>query len=207
MPKLFVFTCTFLSLSAIDTFGGTINLSTGLTPTGSIWLTGEQPDANWTVNGAPAQTVYPNNIDWNPINGPWVPNGPTSTWIAINANIEDNGPAAYSFVTTFTLPDYANVMLSGNWTIDDSGLLLVNSNVVSQIDRGWASFHAFTVNPALLHPGANTIAMIVTFSDRSKEGARLDGTVVFNSTPEPTAGLMGITGLSLLGLRRVLLRR
>src|ERR1700719_1465324 len=103
-------------------FAATLNLSTGQNPSGTIYTTGGQIDANWTVDpgstdlAGTAQTVFPNNLDWF---GGWLGNDSSSDWIARNANVQDNGPAPYTFFYRFTLANTTGASMSGSWAIDD----------------------------------------------------------------------------------------
>jgi hypothetical protein len=183
--------------------GASINVSTGLDANNNLIATGGVSDAHWTVppqaggSNVAAQTVFPNNADWW---GFWVGNGPNSDWIARNASTNNNGPAPYTFSTTFNLAgsNLAQVSISGAWAVDDSGSLSLNGNVLATLPRdAFASLTSFSV-PAgspFLNAGLNTLSITITTDDQFFEGVRLDGVVAgVTSVPEASALLMATIG-------------
>lgn len=178
-----------------------INVSTGLDATDTAYTTGAQPDAHWIVNGNPAQTVFPNNADWY---GGWLANDSNSTWIAIDANTTDNGPAPYTFTRTFDLTGYSlpSVSITGGWAIDDEGTLALNGNTVATLGAGaWGGLTPFTINSGFVQ-GVNTLTITMTSDDRYLEGVRLQGTLtgdVAGGVPEPATWAMMIAGFALVG--------
>jgi hypothetical protein len=186
-------------------------VSTGLDASNTLIGAGGVADAHWTVSeqaggfGA-AQTVYPNNADW--FSG-WIANGPSSDWIARNASITDNGPAPYTFSTTFDLTglDPTTAEIFGSWAIDDQGSLALNGNTISTIGNGdWGALTNFSVFSGSLFflPGINTLSMTITADDDFLDAARLQGAVFANSlppngTPEP-GSLALFAGLTATGI-------
>ncbi len=169
------------------------DLSTGLDATGKLLATGAQPDAYWTVQEAngttgPAQTVFPNNADW----GNWPADGPTSDWIARDANAARQGTAPYTFTRTFDLTGYdlATVSLAGQWGVDDTGTLAVNGHMIDTETDGWNRFTPFVVAGAggFLNQGLNTLTMTITASDNNIDGVRLDALLT------TSAGLAAVVG-------------
>jgi hypothetical protein len=181
-----------------------INVATALDASNNLLTTGGALDAHWIVQeqaggtGA-AQVVVPSSADWGPT---WVNDGPNSNWIARNANVTDNGPAPYTFSTTFNLTgsNLAQVSLAGSWTIDDGGTLNLNGNQIGSLSRGaWVTLNPFSVaaGSPFLNQGLNTLSITITDSDRGLEGVRLEGLVmgVAGAVPEPSTLVLGGTSL------------
>jgi len=173
-------------------------------------------DAHWTsttdVTYDPtgiAQTVFSNDADWF---GGWVANGPSSDWIARNAGVTNNGPAPYSFSTTFDLTGYdlSTIALSGFWTIDDQGTLNLNGNQISSLgDGNWGSLASFTAHNSDFVAGLNTLSITITADDEFLEGVRLQGDVTGSASGVPlpaaesgAAVLMALVGVWSLRSRR-----
>lgn len=192
-------------------WAGSINVSTGLDSSGALITTGGQGDANWTVGGNPAQVVVSTSADWY---GGWVADGPNSDWIAINAGTAHNGPAPYTFSTTFDLTGYdlSTVSLSGFWTIDDGGMLDLNGNQIDSLsvnNNPWTSLHSFSTISSYFLPGINTLSITITDSDNTYEGVRLQGSVTGTTVPEPATlslTLLGLAFLILAAWRKKLLK-
>jgi hypothetical protein len=205
-------TLTTLALCMIPVvqqgFAGSLNLSTGQNSGGTIYTSGDQPDANWTVDppgctdptcGTPvtAYTVSSNDADWY---GGWVADNSSSDWIARNPDITNNGPADYTFYYTFDLADTTGATASGGWTIDDGGSLILNGNTISSTSGSWGALTAFTIPNADFVTGQNTLEIEMTDSDQYLEGVNLTGTLTGDladpsTTPEPSTSLLLIGGL------------
>jgi hypothetical protein len=161
---------------------GTMNLSTGLDSSGNLITTGGVGDAHWTVQEADgstgaAQTVFPNNADWY---SGWPANGPTSIWLARNANSAGQGAAPYAFTRTFDLTGYnlSTVWLVGAWNIDDTGTLALNGHVFDTQSDPFNSgrFPTFAVSGAsgFFNQGLNTLTITITASDQVNDAVRFD---------------------------------
>ena len=185
------------------------NVSTGLDASNNVLTSGGLSDAHWTVSelaggfGAP-QSVFPGNADYF---GGWVPNGPGSDWVARKANVASNGPAPYTFSTTFDLTgvNLATVSLIGSWAIDDTGSLNLNGTQIGFLTAGWATLTSFAVAPGsgLFVQGMNTLSITITDTDNYLEGVRLQGSVTTNAVPEPATVISTtIGGLIALGFGR-----
>lgn len=186
------------------------NVSTGLDSTNALLGSGNLADAHWTVN-APnnpaARSVYPNNPDW--FSG-WLADGPSSTWIARDPTVTNNG--ANTYTTTFDTTGFAlsSVSLSGSWAIDDSGILILNGITIGSLGAGaWGALTPFSV-PAgspLFASGVNTLQIQITATDNFLEGVRLQGQVEGTqlgpvTAPEPTAFVLAtVGGLACVGAR------
>lgn len=206
-----------VTLTALPTFAGTINLSTGQDSTGAIYADGGETDANWTSTVDPtydptgaAQTVFPGNADWF---GGWVANNSSSDWIARNASVTNNGPAPYSFDYTFNLADTTGASISGSWTIDDQGTLTLNGNLVSSLGNGeWGGLTAFSDSSASdFVTGLNTLEITISSDDEYLEGVDLTGTLngdlATPGTPEPATWLLMAGGLGLGALGKLRVRK
>jgi len=193
------------------------NLATGLNSSGTLQTSGDSVDANWTYQDpaaspttGSAKVVTPASADWGP---QWIGNGPLSDWIAPNPDTTNNGPAPYSFTTTFNLTGYdlSSVVISGGWAVDDAGTLALNGTVISASMGNGAyccitSFAGTLLSAATLNQGLNTLTITLTGSDQHLEGVRLEGSVTgtpASGIPEPTTWtLFGLGAMSVAVLRR-----
>ena len=208
--KLFTATLLFSFLPlAMNSFSATINLSTGLDSTNTLITSGNVADAHWTVVGAgAARTVFPDNIDFVSAVEPWVPNGPNSNWIALDPLSLSGNARTYQVTFDQTGMDASTATLTGLWTLDDSGILTLNGNVLGALgglfQTPWESMHTFTSpTPAMFNPGLNTLQITIGANDNFHEGVRFEGTVTANTVPEPGTGLllMGAGVVAVIGRR------
>jgi PEP-CTERM motif len=182
----------------------TINLSTGLDSGGSVQTTNGALDANWVVSpgGSAGQVVAPGGADAGFPS--WVANDASSAWITRDASTPFNGVPLPTFTRTFDLTglDLSTASVSGQWTLDDAGDLVVNGHTVSTLGTGsWGSLFAFTIPAADLNQGVNTLQIVMTSSDNFIEGARLTGSLTAQplaAVPEP--GYLALVGLGFAGL-------
>ena len=202
--------------------------------------TGGYLNAHWTYNdpntqtNGPAQITTPQSVDWfyhgtpNPSVYGWSANGPTSDWIAINANTAQNGNvndnsepnpgAPYTFSRSFivTGEPVGSLFHRRRWGIDDEGTLSLNGNTISTltnanayIPNDWSSLTSFTIPAGDLQTGLNTFTITMTFADNEDEAVRFEGTVSgdVSDVPEPSAlvricSLLGTLGIGLAWWRR-----
>ena len=111
--------------------------------------------------------------------GGWVPEGPSSRWIAPNPyQAKGNLDGFYLFRTTFDLtgfdPDKARI--NGRWAVGNWGFD-IRLNEVSLgiiLDRGWAAFSDFAITNGFI-TGTNTIDFLSKIA-RARELENGDGT-------------------------------
>jgi hypothetical protein len=206
----FILAAAVLSV-AMPAFASTLNLSTGYNSGGTLICASgatscSGSDANWNVvdygdsfSNTPtpsqaAKIVNPSDADWY---GGWVANAsatPASDWIAYDpSNCCDNGLGIYTVIFILSAADLSTVSLSGSWTLDDSGVLLLNGNQLGSLSGDWGSMNAFTTVTAGSSDfvlGVNTLQAEITGSDVYLEGvnvsATLTGYTATATTPEPS---------------------
>jgi hypothetical protein len=189
------------------------NLSTGLDASYTLETPGDSVDAHWTYNDpyispsvGSALVVTPFNADWY---GGWLANGPNSDWIAPDPDTVDNGPAPYSFSTTFDLTGYdlSTVSLSASWAVDDYGTVDLNGIQIASLNSGnWGGLTPVSVSTgsADFVQGVNTLTITITADDQFLEAVRLEGSVSGDpAVPEPASwALAGLGALALGAIRR-----
>lgn len=181
---------------AIPAFSGTVILSTGI----ATYSVLEQSGVDNGDTGT-AQIVTPSDADWY---GGWIANSTSSYWIAYDPNSAyDNGLGTYS--TTFSLDagDISTAAISGSWTLDDSGSLYLNGNLLGSLgDGNWGSLTAFSVGAGSSDfvLGTNTLSIEITDTDQYLEGVNLQGSLtgVTTATPEPSMFIPLAAGLAIL---------
>ncbi len=197
MKHLLVIAAAVLVL-ATTALADSINLSTG-TATYSVV---EQNSYNLGATGT-ASIVTPSDADWY---GGWIANSSSSSWIAYNpTNCCDNGLGNYSTTFVLTSANISSAALSGSFTVDDSGELLLNGHVIATLgDGSWGSLHSFTVPNSDFVVGTNTLTIEITDTDNFLEGVNLAGTLTTGTStvPEPAAATLLGPALVALGLWR-----
>jgi PEP-CTERM motif len=189
-------------------FGTTLNLSTGLDAGGSLITADQGCDAHWVAvagpatvcSGAAAQVVMPGDADWG---GPgWVGNGPNSDWITSNSTSNTNGSPLPTYEVRFYLADTTEAEITGSWTIDDAGDILLNGNLLASLGNGnWGSLHAVSASSGFV-AGLNILSIRMTSSDNNIEGVRFEGSVTGDvTTPEPASLALLAGGLLALAFR------
>ena len=176
--KRFLIGTSLLAL-AIPVFAD--NLSTGI----ATWNVTEENGYNFGAT-ATAGVVTPSDADWY---GGWVANSSSSSWVAYDpTNCCDNGLGDYT--TTFTLDasDLATANITGAWTLDDSGVLLLNGNQIATLSDGnWGSLSSFSITAGspFFQVGTNTLEVDITGTDSYLEGINVQANL--SSVPEPTS--------------------
>ena len=193
--KIFHFSAIALGV-AIPAFSD-VNLSTGI----ANYTVVEQNGFNFGTTGT-ASMVTPSSADEG-FGGGWVPNSSSSDWVAFDPNnANGNGLGIYTTTFTLTSADLATASISGSWTLDDSGSLLLNGNDLGDLaDGGWTSLHPFSVaaGSSDFVLGTNTLSLSITDSDLFLEGVNLQGTLTGTSTvPEPSELILLTAGLGVL---------
>ena len=202
--------------------------------TGNGSTTDGYADPNWTYtlvnnagNGPPSGSSaalvlanYPVDFCRFPCGGTfgdWVPNSTAGAWISDNTsspqsgyNSANNG-GSESYSTTFSMAGLnpTTAQISGAWTIDDAGELLLNGNIISTLgDGNWGSLFSFAAPSSDFVVGANTLTVVLTAADDDWEGTQVQ---IISATaapvPEPVSLAMFGTGLACLKLLRRRRRR
>lgn len=203
-----------LALVTASAQAGTMNLSTGLDSSDTLITVGNAADGHWTVDQpaggiAPARVVTASTVDGGFIGSAWATNGPSSSWIAIDASTLQNAPVIpYTYYRTFNLTnsDLATAAISGVWGIDDGGDVRLNGNLLSSVPNDYTATTPFSVatGSGLFLLGLNTLTITMTFSDNAAEAVRLTGELTGVSVPEPSTMVLGAFGfIGLAACRRL----
>lgn len=173
-----------------------LQIGTGLDASGNLLPGGEDSKAfeqNYAVGGnASAASVYY-------AAGSWVSDVATGQWI--DPSDANGNPTAPYGITTYTRTIYGAGTISGEFSSDNPGELLVNNVVVVQ-NAGWpnvddGTYRSFTSFSATLSPGPNTIEFEVN-NLGGPAGLIVAGT--FTPVPEPTTTIAGALLLLPVGM-------
>jgi hypothetical protein len=119
---------------------------------------------------------------------PWLADGRDSSWIAPQADQSSgNAPGTYDYRTTVDLTHYNPNLaaLVGQFATDNELTdILVNgvSTGISNSQNQFSAFTAYTIGPAYLHAGVNTLDFLV-HNDGGPTGFRNDMTVLVTPAP------------------------
>ncbi|MBI2803203.1 MAG: hypothetical protein HYX63_23535 [Gammaproteobacteria bacterium] len=174
--------------------------------TGNGSLVGGTIDPNWTYTNSQgtglAQVLSPDKPNWF---GDWVLNDATSSWIGVSATDISSHGFPLVFTSKFDLSgiNIATWNITGSWTIDDGGVLLVNGNFIDFQGAGnWGSLHNFSVPTADLVPGVNTVSIVFTHDDNFLEGVRFNLAGTQTVVPVPAALPLLGSALGVFGFLR-----
>jgi hypothetical protein len=200
-----------------------IDLSTGLDNSNNLITSGGTADAHWSVRsygGSPAaaEVVASGNPDW--FSG-WLPNGPSSSWIARNAFVPDNWPNGALYSVSFDLSGYdlSTVSMSGGWALDevdnsDFGTLALNGHSIEGLGVGaWTSLTGFSVGKgsSFFNQGLNTLTISLTYQVDVIVATRLQGSVsgslATTAAPLPQSAAGGCALLGFLAILTFIRRR
>ncbi len=116
---------------------------------------------------------------------PWVANSTTSRWIGLNTTSAIGPVGSYTYETTFTLPNLANlatVSINGLWSTDNNGLDILINGISTGQTTTFASFSSlsnFTIGSGF-QIGSNTLSFVVN-----------NGATVANPTGLRVEGIQG----------------
>jgi hypothetical protein len=178
--------------------------STGVADNGTLLAEGAQDPHYQLIASAdpafPGPAAFVVLSTGHPIPNDWLANGPTSQWIAPQANQDENNgggnlQGSYVYQTTFTVngPNPNSVTISGRMLTDDSVTdVLINGHSTGITAANHTIFSPFTLPQGFFVAGTNTLEFNLTnagFSPVNPTGLRVD----FAAVPEPAAvTLMGI---------------
>jgi hypothetical protein len=198
------------------------NMGIGNTAGGLFAEGAVDPHYRLTVSAdatAPGPSTFVVQSNGYPIGPFWMPNGPSSQWLAPMANQNaptfGNSPGNYTYQTTFNLAGLnpATATLAGAWAVDNIGRIMLNGTQISQINAEptFGIFHNFSVAAGsnLFNPGINTLDILVTnllqpppFRAINPTGVRLEisGTASRGVSPVPEPGTLALAGMGVVGL-------
>lgn len=151
--------------------------------------------ADWEYPGPDAIVL---NEGWPVQAGVWLPNGPNSKWISVQASqATGNAEGDYTYQTTFDLTGYdvSKVTISGGWAVDNTGVdILVNGVSTGFASTGFGTLTPFTITSGLV-AGVNTLDFLINNLPATPNpvGLRVDlrGLVTVASGPTVQASLQG----------------
>jgi hypothetical protein len=211
LPLLYglcIFTCS-------ASFGGVLNLSTGLDSAGNVITTDHGCDAHWVQVTGPslacagggttgaAEVVLPTDPDWF---GGWLANDTNSAWISSDVTTTQNGSPAPTYSITFYLSSTVGASLSGLWSSDDGSIVKLNSATLGT--QGGCCIYNGSVSDSTAGDflvGANTLSITIQNSDNFLEGVRFNGSVTGQGAafaPEPGSVVLMLMGAGAIVLRR-----
>jgi autotransporter-associated beta strand protein len=150
-----------LNSSAVITVGSLINevFNTGVSANRGL-LAGGAIDPHWqlTLSGDPA-FPGPNAVTIGSPPASYLPNGPSSEWLAPVASGSAAGSADFGYTTTILIDttDPATAILTGSWGTDNNGLDILLNGVSTGITvNGFAALSSFVITNGQVHQGLDT---------------------------------------------------
>ncbi len=196
---LYISGCFSLLACVAIASADTLTLATGLDSNGKLQTAGDLLDANWQITGGnttkqgatagQAFTVASGNADWY---GGWETNGPNSSWIAQNPDSNNNGLLIATRTFTLTQAEINTASFSGlGVSLDDSGQVVLNNHVeISGLAyQNAGSLTPLTISNSDLVAGVNILQIQITGTDNNLEAMRMEGTLTYQSVPEPAPWL------------------
>jgi hypothetical protein len=113
------------------------------------------------------------------VEGNGLANTSTSKWIGPETNGYGVNGGPYTYQITFDLPCTNNVVITGQWAVDNEGAILLNHNatpvatLTGEVVGNFASWHPFTINSGLV-VGQNTLAFYVTNQGEGPTALRVE---------------------------------
>jgi hypothetical protein len=202
LPMLAAFSvCPLLGPSAAEAQLLTVPgvYGTGLDNTGALLPEGS-PDPHYTIVSGPA-TGSTFVVDSSSMDGAWIPNGPTSSWISHTATSVSTKTGAYIYRTTFDLTGFIpeTAVLIGFWNTDNNGTEILLNGTSFPFTTSAISYNEaptpFSITTGFL-PGLNTLDFAF-YDDGFYTGLRVSGLQAQAAVPEPsTYALLVMTAAS-----------
>jgi len=167
-----------------------------------ILITEGSVDPHYTIISGPA-TGSTFVVDSSSMDGAWIPNGPTSSWISHTATSVSTNTGAYIYRTTFDLTGFIpeTAVLTGFWNTDNNGTEILLNGTSFPFTTSAISYNEaptpFSITTGFL-PGLNTLDFAF-YDDGFYTGLRVSGLQAQAAVPEPsTYALLVMTAASAL---------
>jgi hypothetical protein len=194
--EVFVGTATGLSVYGLLPTGRPKVFNTGVGANG-LPLLGGSVDPHYKLVTSPDQTAPgPQSfvVAANGFPGQWLPNSPSSSWIAPQANQSlGNAPGEYGYETTVNLSGYipSSAILYGQLTMDDFLVDVLVNGVSTGIGDGdtelEASLFDYRIDGNYFHSGLNTIEYEVFNGNASANPTGFRNEMTLLATPTTTS--------------------
>jgi hypothetical protein len=154
-----------------------------------ILITEGSVDPHYTIISGPA-TGSTFVVDSSSMDGAWIPNGPTSSWISYTPTSVSTNTGTYVYRTTFDLAGFLpeTAVLNGLWNTDNNGTEILLNGTSFPFTTSAISYNEaptpFTITTGFL-PGLNTLDFAF-YDDGFYTGLRVGGLQVQAAVPEPS---------------------